>query len=203
MSDQNLQKNEQTTTSSSQIPFDVRVMVQPTPNPSAYKFIVNREVKATGKITYNSADECHNNDLGRALFDIPSVLQLHFFENVITVTFKPDTNLLSAEDDVIDVIKRMVVAHDPNFHVDEDEAVRRAALSPEIREIEEILDRTIRPGLQGDGGDIEVISLVDNELSVRYQGACGSCPSSSQGTLMAIEGILREQFDPDIRVLIV
>ena len=60
-------------------------------------------------------------------------------------------------------------------------------------QIEEILDRTIRPGLQADGGDIDVVSFADNELRILYQGACGGCPSSMMGTLDAIQGILREE----------
>jgi len=38
-------------------------------------------------------------------------------------------------------------------------------------------------------------------LYVSYQGACGTCPSSTTGTLMAIEGILREQYNPEIEVI--
>jgi NFU1 iron-sulfur cluster scaffold homolog, mitochondrial len=55
--------------------------------------------------------------------------------------------------------------------------------------------------LQGDGGDIEVIALNGKELQVRYQGACGTCPSSTSATLEAIQGILQEQFDPEIQIV--
>lgn len=180
--------------------FDIKIMVQPTPNPMAFKFIINREVKAQGKVSYNSIEECHNNDLAKALFEVPHVKQLYFFENVITVTFDSEVDYLAAEDHVQTIIRDRILAHDPNFKVEGDESERRAKLPPDVRQIEEILDRTIRPGLQGDGGDLEVVSLLDNELSIRYQGACGSCPSSTMGTLMAIEGILRDEYDPDIRV---
>ena len=77
----------------------------------------------------------------------------------------------------------------------------RQNLSPELQKIEEILDRTIRPGLQGDGGDIEIIKFEENKVYVMYQGACGTCPSSTTGTLMAIEGILKDEYDPAIEVI--
>jgi len=181
--------------------FDVKVMIQPTPNPDAFKFIVNREVKARGNVSYNNAEECHNNELARSIFSVESVEQVYFFENVITVTFAPAVDLLAAEDKIIQLIKEKILGHDPTFKVEGDEGERRAKLPPELQKIEEILDRTIRPYLQGDGGDIEVVSLVDGQLAVRYQGACGSCPSSTMGTLMGIESILREEFDPDIEVI--
>jgi Fe-S cluster biogenesis protein NfuA len=79
--------------------------------------------------------------------------------------------------------------------------MRRANLPPEVQRIEEILDETVRPGLQGDGGDLDVVKYEDNKLYVFYQGACGTCPSATSGTLMAIEGILRDQFNPTIEVI--
>ncbi len=90
--------------------------------------------------------------------------------------------------------------HDPKLGVKESREAARDNLPEDVRKIEEILDRTIRPGLQGDGGDIEVVKYENNHLLVRYEGACGSCPSSTTGTLMAIEGILRDEFNPDIQV---
>lgn len=181
--------------------LDVRIMVQPTPNPNAFKFIINREVKSKGKTTYNKREECKNNPLADALFGIEHVTQLHFFENVITVTFSDQVNLLKAEGEVQNIIKDKIIGHDPNFIEEFEAQVSREHLSPDLQQIEDILDRTIRPGLQGDGGDIAVLSLIDNELAIRYQGACGTCPSSTAGTLMAIEGILKSEFDPDIRVI--
>lgn len=180
---------------------EIKVIVQPTPNPSAFKFITNREVIRPAKISYNNVLECGDNQLARALFALSDVSQVHFFENVITVTFAPSANLVMADVDVVDTIKRLMPSHNPDIKIDVDEDRRRAALSPDLLKIDEILDNTIRPGLQGDGGDIEVLELKEGKLYVRYQGACGSCPSSTQGTLMALEGILKEQFDPDIQVI--
>lgn len=74
--------------------------------------------------------------------------------------------------------------------------------SPELKQIDEILDRTVRPGLQGDGGDIELLDYSNNVLMVHFQGACGGCPSSTMGTLQAIQGILQNEFNSEIEVRI-
>ena len=66
--------------------------------------------------------------------------------------------------------------------------------------IYDLLDEEIRPFLQNDGGDVYVVSLVGNKLTVHYQGACGSCPSSLSGTLTGIENLLKS-IEPDIEVL--
>jgi len=76
-----------------------------------------------------------------------------------------------------------------------------ASDDPRIGEINMILDERIRPYLAGDGGWLEVVGLEDNILTIRYEGACGSCPSSLTGTLMAIENMIKEEIDPEITVV--
>jgi Fe-S cluster biogenesis protein NfuA len=74
---------------------------------------------------------------------------------------------------------------------------------PRLMKINDILDEKVRPALMGDGGYLEVLGLKDHTLSIRYQGACGSCPSSLTGTLMAIEGMLKQEIDPELEVVAV
>ena len=59
----------------------------------------------------------------------------------------------------------------------------------------------MRPALMGDGGYLEVLGLTNHTLTIRYQGACGSCPSSLTGTLMAVEGMLQQEVDPELEVI--
>jgi Fe-S cluster biogenesis protein NfuA len=66
--------------------------------------------------------------------------------------------------------------------------------------VEAILDSSIRPALANDGGGLEVIEVEGPIVRIRYQGACGGCPSSTGGTLRVIENHLRSQLDPDIKV---
>jgi Fe-S cluster biogenesis protein NfuA len=78
-----------------------------------------------------------------------------------------------------------------------------ASDDPELARINDLLDERIRPYLAGDGGWLEVLGLEDHTLSIRYEGACGSCPSSLTGTLMAIENMIRDEIDPAISVVAV
>ncbi|MFA5060170.1 MAG: NifU family protein [Candidatus Omnitrophota bacterium] len=179
--------------------MDIQIHVQSTPNPNALKFILNTPVKTEGKAAYKTAEECHANPLARYLFAIPNVSEVYFFDNVITVTQDGNADWDGLELQVKNTILEKISEHNPNFTVDS-EKKKPAPTSPDLVKIEEILDRTIRPALQGDGGDLQVMGLEGNVLTVNYQGACGSCPSSTMGTLKAIEGILREEFKPDLVV---
>jgi NFU1 iron-sulfur cluster scaffold homolog, mitochondrial len=186
----------------SQIMEKPNVYVQPTPNPNALKFILDRPVKTEGNSTYRSPIECDDNNLAKMLFTIRGVDQLHFFDNTITITKFSYEDWDAIEPTIIETLEKEVPAHDPNYHDPDPEADRRKELSPELLAIEEVLDKTIRPGLQADGGDIQALSFEDHILLIKYMGACGTCPSSTTGTLEAIKGILREQYDPEIDVYI-
>ena len=178
------------------------ISIQPTPNPNALKFILEQNVKTEGKTSFKNPKQAQSVPLAFALFDLRGVDQIHFFQNVITVskfTFEPWDSLEPA---VMTTIENMIEDHEPEFEDHDPEKERRKTLGAEMLKIEEILDKRIRPGLQGDGGDLRALSFNNNILLVQYQGACGSCPSSTTGTLEAIRGILKDEYSPEIEVYI-
>jgi Fe-S cluster biogenesis protein NfuA len=66
--------------------------------------------------------------------------------------------------------------------------------------VEEVLDQ-VRPGLQADGGDVELVDVSEDGLvRVKLSGACQGCPMSAMTLSWGIENALREQVSPDIRV---
>ena len=56
----------------------------------------------------------------------------------------------------------------------------------------------IRPALQADGGDIELIDVVDGIVKVRLTGACGGCPMSQMTLKMGVEKVLKQQV-PEVK----
>jgi len=52
----------------------------------------------------------------------------------------------------------------------------------------------VRPGLQADGGDVELVEVTeDGIVKVRLTGACGSCPMSTMTLKMGIERAMKEK----------
>ena len=180
----------------------IAVGTELTPNPNALKFILDRSVKNTGNSTYKSPTECESNPLAQEVFKVRGVDQVHIFENVVTVSKFNYQDWSDINDEIITILKKMIPNHDPDYYDPDPEAERRRNLSPELKEIENILDKTIRPGLQADGGDIQTVSYIDEILIIRYQGACGTCPSATTGTLEAIKAILRDEYNPKLDVYI-
>lgn len=60
-------------------------------------------------------------------------------------------------------------------------------------EVQAALD-TVRPQLQADGGDCELVDVTeDGTVKVRLTGACGGCPMSQMTLKMGIERVLKER----------
>lgn len=180
----------------------IDIQIQPTPNPNALKFILSKPVKLEGSSSYKTPMECGENNLALQLFMLRGVDQVHFFDNVITISKFGYEDWDNLEGLVIETVEKYFPEHNPDYFDPDPEKERRANLTPELKDIEAILDKTIRPGLQADGGDIQTVQYADNILLIRYQGACGTCPSSTTGTLEAIKAILRDEYNSDIDVYI-
>jgi len=68
-------------------------------------------------------------------------------------------------------------------------------------QVEEVLNQ-VRPMLQADGGDVELVEVAeDGIVSVRLTGACGSCPMSTMTLKMGIERALKERI-PEVKEVV-
>jgi Fe-S cluster biogenesis protein NfuA len=68
----------------------------------------------------------------------------------------------------------------------------------EMRETVEKALEKIRPSLRADGGDIELIDVVNGVVKVRLTGACGGCPMSQMTLKMGVERVLKQQV-PEVK----
>jgi NFU1 iron-sulfur cluster scaffold homolog, mitochondrial len=177
--------------------------IQETPNPNAVKFILREPVTNGVARQFGNLDEAQTDPLAKSLFEVGNVVSTFYMDNMVTVE-KEDAadwdELLPALAVPIRAAESVVAAA-PNTAAVGGAIAAVTSDDPRLLRINELLDEKVRPYLMGDGGYIEVIDLKDHTLSIRYQGACGSCPSSLSGTLMSIEGMLKQEIDPEIEVV--
>lgn len=177
--------------------------IEYTPNPNAVKFILKEPVTAGSSRSFQTPEAAVADPLAASLFNVGNVTSVFYMDRFVTV---------NKEDDVSweDMLKKLAepirsapsVAETYSAEAQSPSApVYTPGDNPLLDRINQILDERIRPGLAGDGGGLEIIGLHDKKLMIRYQGACGSCPSSIGGTLMAIEHMLREDVDAEIEVI--
>jgi Fe-S cluster biogenesis protein NfuA len=181
--------------------------IEPTPNPNAMKFILREPLTWGVTRSYENAAQAQGDELASALFDIEHVTNVFYVDHWLTVTQDgaADWNELKralavpirAAPTADEASAEVAAAATPTAREDLDDETRGR-----IERIEALLDQDVRPYLQGDGGDLYVLGLQNNTLTVHYQGACGSCPSSLSGTLAAIENLVHS-IEPDVEVVAV
>jgi len=188
--------------------------VQPTPNPNAFQFVINSPIINAGTKTFSNADEAKGDSLAEALFQIYGVENIYLKESFVTITKSETVGWHTVFEKIGETIEEKI------HHYDALDAKEVAADKPEtildkfhkedfpdcnVEEktliIEAVLDQAIRPALANDGGGIDVLGIEGNVINVHYQGACGTCPSSTTGTLSYIETFLKDTLHRDLTVI--
>jgi NFU1 iron-sulfur cluster scaffold homolog, mitochondrial len=183
--------------------------IQETPNPNAVKFILKEPVSSGTSHSFKTAEDGANDPLARALFELTEVVSVFYMDKMLTVEKTDDAEWDELLPALAVPIRAAEAVKSLNGNVKRAAAAVGGAIAvaasddPKLGQINDLLDERIRPYLAGDGGWLEVVELEDSTLKIRYEGACGSCPSSLTGTLMAIENMIKEEIDPEITVLAV
>jgi Fe-S cluster biogenesis protein NfuA len=181
--------------------------IQETPNPNAVKFILKEPVSYGTSHSFKTVSDAAGDPFARSIFDVGEVVSVFYMDKMVTVEKTDDAEW----DELLPELAVPIRAADAVVATNGNAKGAAAAVGgaiaaaasddPVLNQINDLLDERIRPYLAGDGGWLEIVELADKKLTIRYEGACGSCPSSLTGTLMAIENMIKEEIDPDITVV--
>jgi Fe-S cluster biogenesis protein NfuA len=175
------------------------INIEPTPNPDALKFIVQPAILRSGTRSFKDFASAIGDPLASAIFALGSVTSVFYMDRFVTVNKEAKAEWSGLIDSICEIIE--------GLKLESEQAVNPKSINldaqtdEKLKLINNLLDQKIRPGLAGDGGGIEVISFDGQTLQISYHGACGSCPSSTSGTLRYIEGLLQTEVDPSLRVI--
>jgi len=177
--------------------------IEYTPNPNAVKFVLKEVVAVGFPKSFPNAETAEHDELAKALFSVGNVTSVFMQDKFLTVTKTDDKGwpemlpLLAAPIRAATGAGGGTGAPVPAkvFQKVEDEN------DPLLRDIRMVLESSILPALAADGGGLELVGRHEKQIMIRYMGACGSCPASLTGTLVAIEGLLQKEVDPEIVVI--
>ncbi|MDI1274999.1 NifU family protein [Polaromonas sp.] len=180
--------------------------IDDTPNPNAVKFTLHEPLTWGVSHSYENAEQASGDALASALFAIAHVSNVFYVDRWLTVTQDGGADwpelvrliavpLRAAPAAAAQSAAAVFAARASIDDMSEEDQARLDVIS-------DLLDERIRPSLQADGGDLHVVGLAGSYLSIHYQGACGSCPSSISGTLAAIQNLVRT-IEPDLAVVAV
>ena len=181
------------------------VEIEPTPNPNAMKFVVDQPVTA-GFLTHSfeSKEAAEDVALAKNIFSIDHVISVYFADRWITVTQDGRADWAKLLREIAEPIREaglddvsVEAGQGGDGIADED---RPGMDDPRMPQIRAVIEEHILPFLQGDGGGLKIVGLVEDELVIQSEGACGTCPASMTGTLMAIENLLQVEVDEALTV---
>lgn len=179
--------------------------IENTPNPNARKFVLKDPLTYGVARSYDNAQVASSDALANALFAIPHVTNVYYLDRYLTITQDGGADWQELLRQVAVPIRAAEAATAPATPVGGQD-LSHLAKDPETAEritrISDLLDKQIRPALMMDGGGLEIVALEGNELRIHYHGACGTCPSATFGTLMAIENLVRS-IEPELMVVAV
>jgi Fe-S cluster biogenesis protein NfuA len=174
------------------------VDIEYTPNPNAVKFILKEPVTSGTSRSFQSSDAAAGDALATSLFAVGNVTSVFYMDRFVTVNKEDYATWEEMLKKLAEPIRSAPATADAPIP---EAPATVPGENPLLDRINAILDEKVRPGLAGDGGGLEIIGLHDKKLMIRYQGACGSCPSSLAGTMYAIEHMLKADVDPEIELV--
>ena len=169
-----------------------------TPNPHALKFILNKKLLNVETRQYHTKESAQNDPFAKGVFEIEGVASVFYMDKFVTIEKMKDANWGQIQRPFIEFLKSFDTSLIPK---EKDLKVSSETQDKLLKQINDLLDQKVRPALAGDGGGLEVLGIDGYTVKIRYQGACGSCPSAISGTLMAIEGLLKRDISEAIEVV--
>lgn len=168
----------------------VYITANPTPNPEAMKFIVDRQLVDGDPVSYFSAEAAAGSPLAEKIFALGSVQQIFAFQNFVTVTKASDQPWQAFARAIGQAIREHIQSGaTKNFTPPEGQDVQSG--DEKVAVINQVLDE-IRPMVAQDGGNIVFAGYQDGIVSLYMQGSCAGCPSSTLTLKAGIQRRLQE-----------
>jgi Fe-S cluster biogenesis protein NfuA len=165
------------------------------------RFVLGESLTNGVTKSYEKASDAEGDELASALFAIDHVINVYYVDKYVTVTQDGD----AVWSELLRQLAPPIREAQPQKDLEEDEEVHatkevQETDDPRLKEINKMLDEQVRPYLLADGGGLKILGLDGDRLKVHYQGACGTCPTATSGTLYAIESMVK-RIDPEIQVV--
>jgi NFU1 iron-sulfur cluster scaffold homolog, mitochondrial len=168
-----------------------------TPNPHALKFVLNEKLLDHEKRQFSNKEAAADDPLAKGIFEIEGVVSVFYMDKFVSIEKSQTATWGMIQRPFINFLKTFDKQLLP---AEKEKPQNNEESSATLKKINQLIDERVRPALANDGGGLEVLSLDGNLVTIRYQGACGSCPSSITATLTAIAGLLKRDIDPSLEV---
>ena len=176
------------------------VQTQKTPNPNSIKFFPSKKVSLNGTYEILNKNES-NNELVRNILSVNGVTGIFLSEDFLSVNKKEEINW--------DDLKHIIISFINEYYAEGRDSIidnsEQNILKNDLKEIEKkivkILETKVRPAVEKDGGDIKFKNYKDGIVTVKLQGSCSGCPSSTMTLKQGVQNLLCH-YIPEIKEVI-
>ncbi|CAD5166097.1 unnamed protein product [Musa acuminata subsp. malaccensis] len=179
------------------------IQTQSTPNPLSLMFYPGQPVMEVGSADFPNARSAMTSPLAKSMFEIDGVSRVFFGSDFVTVTKSEEASWDFLKPEIFAAIMDFYSSGKPLLLDSNVAAYMDTAIHEDDSEIvamiKELLETRIRPAVQDDGGDIEYRGFDPDSgiVTLRMQGACSGCPSSSVTLKSGIENMLMHYVPED------
>ena len=176
------------------------VQIENTPNPNSLKFLPGKIVSKDGPIEVLDANDTEN-ELIKNILSINGIRGIFLYENFLSVNKKSEFEWSD--------LKHIIISYINDFYSKGNDCVINNKLSENSKkkydEIEKkiinVLETKVRPAVARDGGDISFENFKDGVVTVKLQGSCSGCPSSTLTLKKGVENLL-SHYIPEVREVV-
>ena len=176
------------------------VQTENTPNPNSLKFLPGKIVSKDGPIEVLDANDTEN-ELIKNILSINGIRGIFLYENFLSVNKKSEFEWSD--------LKHIIISYINDFYSKGNDCVINNKLSENSKkkydEIEKkiinVLETKVRPAVARDGGDISFENFRNGVVTVKLQGSCSGCPSSTLTLKKGVENLL-SHYIPEVREVV-
>ncbi|MFN8309846.1 MAG: NifU family protein [Chitinophagales bacterium] len=184
----------------------VEIYTEETPNPESLKFVTNQHLLPNYVAEFKTKESAGESELAQALFTIPFVQSVFLSNNFVTITKTPDVEWYEITPELRDKIRGFLssgkkAVSETLWNKGGASVSGDTESSDPQTKIIALLDKYVKPAVEGDGGHISFRSFENGVVSVALQGSCSGCPSSSITLKNGIEGLLKRMV-PEVQEVV-
>lgn len=190
----------------------IMIYTESTPNPETLKFVTNRMLYK-GTADFREEDLAKEwSPLATALYEMPYVKGVYICNNFVTITKEfnydwQDIMLKTKEfvkkwvEDGSNIINDGFAAAQDALAAENKEKTYSDADAEIVQRIKDLIETYVKPAVEMDGGNIEFVDFSNGIVTVRLQGSCSGCPSSTVTLKSGIEGMLQRMV-PEVKEVV-
>ena len=176
------------------------IQIQNTPNPNSLKFIPEAKVSEVGPIEFLDIKKT-DNKLIRDILSLNGVRGIFVYEDFLSVN---KSSSIEWEE-----IKHIIISYINDFYSKGNKSIiskttyeaSNKIYSDLEKKIINILETKVRPAVSKDGGDITFQNFQNGIVTVKLQGSCSGCPSSTMTLKRGVENLL-SHYVPEVKEVI-